>query len=264
MVNRDCSIRMSSVRFNKKVKAFAVERSLVQGLHSRLQQRFYPSYSFEAATQGEAGNPSSSGIRNLTQKRGLRRGVLTDNQMSKTVTWFNKYSIPVRVLCDRAALREYAVAHKQTLPACAYKQFTTGLSAPTIKIWQCLRMQQLRPVATQVPVGVKEWRLGTAVDIETHNERGEMVLIEIKTGYDTYYHKHTSTPLQHLKGGINDSPANQHQLQLLVTCELYRQTKQLAAHVHGVVFRVHALGIDAIPLQSWTIQQRKTILQHVA
>ncbi len=132
------------------------------------------------------------------------------------------------------------------------------------RVWQVFFQMRLRPFATQVPVGCKDLKLATAADVVCYNEQREVVVIEIKAGYTHYLHKHTGKHMQVIQAPIVDSVFNQHQLQILVTYELYRRTHpshKMAST--GLVFRVDPFGVAVTPFQSWVTQNISRILTSI-
>lgn len=255
-----------AVKFNKKFKAFSVENKLMRGLLPLLQSTFYPAYSYAKALLGptpQSTTPSKPKQKTgKRQQKGMRRGIQTDRQLTETVRWHHAYNIPASAFVSSAAARTYANAHKASLPACAWKAMAqTGLCVCVQKIWQTMRCLRLTPIRTQMPVAIPDWKLATAVDLLCKSETGELRIVEVKTGYETYYHHHTGRPMQHL--GVADSPANQHQLQLFATVEMYKHLNcvKQSTYIQAEVWHLRADGIDLIPLQPWVAENKSKILQ---
>lgn len=97
-----------------------------------------------------------------------------------------------------------------------------------IKVIRCVLSAQFwRPVHTQVPVGCKELKFGTKVDMICETMEGRLVILEIKCGSANYPEiKHTQT--EHMNYPFQDieaSTRNLHFLQLFVTSWLFLHTQ---------------------------------------
>ena len=87
---------------------------------------------------------------------------------------------------------------------------------------QFFARHHLQPIDSQVPVGCySPLRLGTAVDVVCLDAAGRVWIVELKTGYKNNY-RHFCGPLQAPFAAFDDCPYHQHQIQLLLTVELYR------------------------------------------
>ena len=138
----------------------------------------------------------------------------------------------------------------------------------TRKILAALNYLNLSLDKAQVYVGSLYHRLGTAVDLVCEDLDPEAklpVIVEIKSGYNTGYFKHTRYPMLAPFGDQNDSLHNQHQLQLAATvalyCMSYLPPKHYAEHLKNIkayVIRAHDNCTDVYELQDWA---RSRILQ---
>lgn len=272
MLRANLAHREMSLKFSKAKRAYCLDKRALRGLLPTLKNTFYPHYSFEranahsgsctdaSATTGNAFFAKKATTETVKQKKGMRRGVMTDKQVENSVKWHHQFSIPSRTFTCRSLAKMYGLKHKAQLPANVFQFLTKSISANVMKIWQTLTKMKLSPVQGQVVVAIPEWRLATAVDLLCKNEHGHTVIVEIKTGYETYYHRHTSKPMNCLlPATINDCPANQHQLQLLMTREMYRHSSCDMGPLPSYIFHLRCAGIDIIPLQNWAICNRLRI-----
>ena len=174
------------------------------GVTKLLQKAYYPHYRYRGGAKGERGKGP----------KGMRRGTLVDVDVRKYV----------RAL-------ESGEAWRPSHPL-------------TTKFVQALKVLRLHPVAAQTLVGDPAEGLGTGVDLVAMDEAsGELVLVELKCGFNSYADKGTGHMLHELSAYPN-SPRYQHQAQLAVTAELFRRTFGVAprtayvlcANDHGVSY----------------------------
>jgi len=90
-------------------------------------------------------------------------------------------------------------------------------------LWDELEAQHLRLIATQVPCGVTGL-CATCVDGVALNARNEFVVLEFKTGGETYLTKHTGLGMRAPFTDQCDAVLNQYFLQLGMGAMLYSQT----------------------------------------
>jgi hypothetical protein len=267
------------VKFVKKCKAFAVDNKIVEGLHRRLTRRFYPLYSFEKAEAncpgGGEDHSTATGKakwsawqrkrKTGSKTKGQRKGCLADRHMTDTIRWFKKFNVPMRAFCDKAAGKKFARANQSALSKeCYLYLMGHARSDMAVKIWNTMRINNFTPSDTQVRVGVKEWGLATAVDMTAKDAHGNDVVIELKTGYTNYIHKHTAQPMRYISGNVSDCPANQHQLQLFVTTELFKRSKPHQGNVKSVIFHLTDTGVSLLHLKPWVTANAKIILREAA
>lgn len=203
------------------------------GLIPYLKQRYYPRYSYERATYGTGATGASRG----SFFGGTRAGSALDRQLGQSI--------------------RYAVKHKLTVQqALARANTSHALSVHAKQFWALMVQQGWQPVAAQLPVGCVARRIATAVDVVCRRvSDNAVVLLEIKRGFETYLHKHTNQAMVlHDRTRVTDSPANQHQLQLGGTRELYNSTYGAAPASSAYVVRFHTGGVDVTPLQDWALR----------
>lgn len=238
----------------QKCTAFGFKGVPLPGVHPTISSLFYPSYSYEKAKLGpltpHAGSSRESKVTRHTP--GVYAGLLVDRELKRTIKLSASYNIPSKAFASLENQQEYAAANKDRLDGKDAKLVCKKLASGTTKLWQAFAQLELQPVDTQVPVGCQTLRVATAVDVVCMDKFGRHCIVEIKTGFENYYHRHTGTPLAHISPPQTDSPANQHQLQLFVTEALFRRTFPGRRHGPAFVLRVDSFGVDVMPLQTWT------------
>ena len=245
------------VHFSTKFKAFVFKGSPLPGLHPTLKSVFYKNYSYNKATQGPTTPAAKGKITRL--KPGKKAGILVDNELKKTVQLLVKYNLPTSVFTSHDHQIKHAVKISDQLTDRDKAMLKKKLSNGTTRLWQTLIKYNLTPEAAQVAVGSKELRMATACDLVCRDSLNRKVIVEIKTGFATYYHLHTGHFLTGVTPAQTDSPFNQHQLQLMMSIELYRRTFPLSVVAQGIIMKVDCLGVDVIPLQSFVKNNLSTI-----
>lgn len=173
------------VQWNTSANTVIVNGVYHRGLTDVLKSTFYPSYNVQQSNRGPKG-PALAVRPHRSQGKYLGRRV------------------------DQELKQFYD--HKN--PSCC---------AESTAVINYLADQKLQVVYSQFPVADSDLRLCTAIDLVTQTPDGTLVLIEVKTGYHNYRHRFQRTmagPYQQL----NDSPYHQHQLQLLLSTRLFRDS----------------------------------------
>lgn len=142
----------------------------------------------------------------------------------------------------------------------------------TQKIVWFLYRTRLEPWRAQYAVGNNYLKLATAVDLlcryinpVTQRPIGNGdVVIEIKTGYASYYRSHTRFHLRPPFDTQTDCPKNQHQIQLAVTVWLYQNERLRITGVvpeicAAMVIQVHESGIAVYPNEQWANIRDETL-----
>jgi len=233
---------------NVRRGAFQCEGRTLRGLHDFLSQTFFPTYDFKRANFGPVGQGAPPSQRAGTAAEGMRIGSLVDAQL-RVITQLlarhrelglsvfiqPKLAVPLRLRQDQQLL-----------------QLRQHLHLHTRRIVTALHMLKLRPIASQLPVGHEVLRCGTALDLLCVDLQRRLVVVEIKSGFDAYYERHTMDPMRAPFQDKNDSPHNQHQLQLVLSLLLFCRTYGLpTARVIGCVLRTYHKGVAHYPLESW-------------
>ena len=235
----------------------------MRGVHPTIESLFFPQYSYEAARFDSRSASTKnkkcianvgSGPKRATRYRpGTHAGLLVDREVTRTVKLLQKYHMPMQVFSSSSvsARKAYIEDRRDEISEADQKEMNKKQSTATTLIWQTLYRLKLLPVDTQIKVGCQSLRLGTAVDLRCIDPDGKYVLVEIKTGFTNYYHKHTKYPLQVIEPSQTDTPCHQFQLQLALTYELYRRTFPSHPISNALVLRVDGFGVELTPMQNW-------------
>lgn len=247
----------------------------LRGVHPTIKSTFFPNYSYEAAAYEKEVNPSSmndsmsacnigKGKKKATRMRpGIHAGLLVDREMKRTVNLQNKYNIPVETFTSSQAKKMYITHRGFELSDSDIKLFKQRCSTATTLIWQTLHRLKLTPFTTQLPVACRFLNVATAADLICRDTNNKFVIVEVKTGFTHYYHRHTKHNLMYITPPQTDSPCHQYQLQLALTYELYRRTFPSNPVASAFVLRVDGFGVELTPLQKWTKDNFGRIIQAV-
>ena len=251
---------MSQTTFSRAFNAFCLQGKALRGVHPIITQAFYPYYKYEQAIYGPASAHTSSNKHALTRfKPGMRTGTLLDNELKRTIKLCRKYDLPASAFVSHE--RQVAHANRIGVTKADMLLFKKKSSIATLRVWQTFVKLNLKPLRAQVPVGDLNLKAGTGVDVECVDEFNCKVVIDTKLGFQAYYHKHTGHMLKSILPQQTDCPANQHQLQLLVTFELYRLAHPGAKMGPAYIFRVDAFGVEVIPMQGWVKTNASSIFK---
>ena len=246
------------LRFDAFQKCFVRGDQRVPGLLPLLAARFYPHYSYTKAKFNRQHSDVTEYQQRQAKKKkharaiGVDIGMLLDKQISATVDVFKHFpNAPLRTFWDREFLRA------ALLPPWA-KQVCKDVMPQTRAFWKALDALKLRPVDTQVAVEHqhKGRHYATAVDVVCINKAGEYILVECKSGFTGYYKcctaKMMSAPLQ----CQTDSLANQHQIQLAATKEMYQRTFPDRVVGECVILHVEGTKVSRYSLKPWATRVR--------
>jgi hypothetical protein len=163
----------------------ATRRLFARGLTKSLSAQFSPEFSISLVLK------SLNTIKK--KKHGRFRGNLADQQLS---TWANEGILPGLNMDSRFDYIRNIIVEKEWIPVCA-----------------------------QLPVGCKELRLATKIDLLCRDAQGKIIIIELKCGFDDYFEVHNqgnmSYPLQH----VPTSFRNKSILQLLLSTYFFFHTE---------------------------------------
>lgn len=117
---------------------------------------------------------------------------------------------------------------------------TNAASTPhhpySAKLATALLKHQLIPIAGQVPVFDDDLMIATAVDMVCYSTRSKcIVLCEIKCGWNGNAYQKASGRMHSTMADFDNSPSNQHQIQLALTHYLFGVTFGTSAHESYVV-----------------------------
>lgn len=187
-----------------------------RGLTRTLRSLFYPHYDMRRAMRRAGSRPGRDDrLRRRDQTAAMRLGMTVDRDVGKMV------------------------AGRQTSRTNRLARYI--MKAQEIWGW--------KPLASQVPIAMPSARILTLVDQISVDEDGGLVLLENKTGYRDYLNL-ACGPMEPPMQSVDDSPINQHHLQLMVERAMLRR-------VHGVhvaasyVLQVTQDGVFPYALPEW-------------
>lgn len=220
----------SESTFNKKTECFTIQEDngkggtrtvRLRGLVPALKELFYPTYRFTGRTGGKEKAPvvGASGASSKgkgTSRAGIDRGHRVDVEVQRCI--------------QSGTMRPECRATRHVLSA-------------------MLKMG-LKPVLAQVPVHGASigLRVGTAVDVVCLDANSRPHIIEVKTGYANYYDA-ACGKLKGVLSHVDSAPRSHHQMQLLMTCDLFEQTTRIKP-AGAMVLRVIASGVQYIKLDA--------------
>lgn len=207
-------------------------------------------------------------------RKGMRTGIRVGLQLGDVIKdcrgadielneWWNGY----KLYSERMQLKGRKTAkseksglekrYKESVPASVRKRYRY-IHPHTSLVLSTLLNKGLIPIQTELPVGCVAMRMCTGVDVVCrHVQSGTLVLVELKTGYDSYWHRHTPFPMKGPFAPFHDAPINQHLLQLLFTRLLFNVTCNAKGQerVEALLLRVGTAGVDLIRLPAWATER---------
>ena len=246
----EVSKRVGVRRFGKGKGDLAIvdeHGRVLKGLLPTLKSNFFPQYEFTSATLGPR-TKLTKGVKKL--KGGTKTGKDFDKHIGQSICLMRKYQIPMESFWEHktysAAMKRVKVKDKLTLKAI----YSSNRHKPYVRwFWTKLQDLKMQPVSTQIPVRHNTLRLGTFLDLVCRDLQGQYHVVELKTGYDSYYNKHTPFRMKAPFQDLDDSPRHQHQLQLTASHLMYKQTFPSKPVGDPVLLRFHSDGIQVLP---WT------------
>lgn len=251
-----------TLHYDSKRKVFVLDKHTLKGLHAAISDCFFPAYTFERATLGPVEETKASTkqksparrrapYKQRAQTRGLLLGSRVDRQLQQVTACMIDY--PHLNLVDFLQKKNAPVLDSRLVVRHRIQTLRGTLNKHTREIIRVLALRDLRPIQSQVVVCHEELRVGTAVDLVCrHNKSGRIVIIEIKTGYDGYYFHHTVHNMLSPFTKLNDSPHNQHMVQLALTLAMYARVYGFKVqNLEAYVIRSHAGGVTVYPLATW-------------
>lgn len=229
---------------------FLVNGKSVEGLHSVISATFFPFYDYKRAIFGkQRGLIKANRHRAQNKEEGMEAGKKLDDTLGTVTKWLQASpDLNLRHFCEPDLALPASVASWYSL----INECRRGMQADARQICCALLMHHLRPIRAQFPVGHELLRIGTAIDLLCKDQRGDYVVVEIKRGFDVYYEAHTEHTMQPPWHAMNDSPHNQHQIQLGLTLLMFCRTTGLSLErVRGLVLRTMSKGVMKYPLEHW-------------
>lgn len=244
----------AQVSFNARRGAIQSQGQSLKGLTRVLQKAFYPNYSFAAARARRSPHdvvaPEPPNVRRIRGSRRVGNGL--DRTVGESVKLQLQYSLKFSCFwqvedAEAAAARISNRSHRA-----AVLRICRRRNNPYVKLfWQFLQVQRLKPVETQAAVRHPTLRLGTMADVVVVDSEGRHRVLELKTGFETYNCCATRHRLSAPFGQQDDSPANQHQLQLAATSAMYKMSHPSRRCGAPLLLRFHSTGLTCSPLEPW-------------
>ena len=114
-------------------------------------------------------------------------------------------------------------------------------------------------VASQYPIAAPDVGIGTCVDMIAVTRQGEPVLIENKTGFDGYMHKHTDNMRRRPLLGVDNRPLHQHFLQLIIESLIIKKYYGLDFGARRYVVQASTKGVIPFQLPAWFVEMEEGI-----
>jgi hypothetical protein len=89
------------------------------------------------------------------------------------------------------------------------------------KLYTEFTRRDLTPIRSQFPVGCAHIRVGTKIDIICENNKKEIVIVELKCGFEEYHTKCNQDKMKSPYSELSQCCRNSHMLQLLYTTWLF-------------------------------------------
>lgn len=246
----------NKIKWDIKHKSFVCAGKYLRGIHPVLSQYFYPKFIHDRLKlNGKQEHLSQQEWKSGYVKRcmakgykGMTLGRLVDQQITTGARFMKQYKLPQKYLTNLTPLPTHHNVMEDKLLR-VLQTFRKGEHEYVNLFFSALTRLKWTVIGTQIPVGCVVLGLATAVDVVCTNEWGDTILLEVKTGFDSYYHCYIGqmeAPLEM----YTDSPYHQHLLQLLVTKLLYMRTYPEKRISYCYIVRLNLHGIDLISLDS--------------
>lgn len=243
-------------------------KRFLKGVHDLISTYIAPQYKQEKATHKPKGLELQSSkpkfeikqYRYYSKKKKIynakERGTKTDDENTKTIEYYHKYSLPSNFFLYARIRDEYCYK----IPADIIVM-CNSLSLSCRQVWMSMNKLGLTPIATQVPVGYLPAKRGTPVDIVAKDKNNHYVLLEIKDGYhSSWYYNSTGHTLNPPFQDRTDSMANQNQIQLYLTRLFYEQTYPDHIISNAYIIRVNSTGYDIHQQAEWLQKYNKKVI----
>lgn len=187
-------------------------QGLLRGCLRTLSSVFYKSYGIDRARALVADGDNRWNLL-VTRPRGVEPVTLP------MVTRVPALSRRAHAGTTRKRKRNAAIALGQTIDDelsqwCANARSLTRMDAYTQQLLDAFAQWRWTPVCTQLPVYAARARVFTFIDLVVQDDRGNLIVVEIKTGYETYA-AYGSGSLSAPLRGLSNAPLMQHALQAL-------------------------------------------------
>lgn len=241
------NLNPSDVRFDKRRKVLVNDGRSLKGLTALLKQTFYPRYVYTRPKH----LPDLTVEKQCKRIKGSRRvGTGFDSKITDTVRLQQRYKLDPRCFwslnCDKMLPARVTAADRKRIAAVAKRR-----NPYVQRFWRLMRVYEWTPISTQVPVRHDTLRIGTMVDVLCKDKHNNYKLLELKTGFESYYDTSSGRKLSSPFDHKSDCPRNQHQLQLAATEHMYRMTHKDHRMSQSIILRFHSSGVEIVPLDEW-------------
>jgi hypothetical protein len=252
---------VNGVTFNPVTKRYMQGTIRFRALLRQLQDHFYPAYQFERATvvsrplRTPVTKPRRAPKLTLDEKRirACTIGTNVDTFIGTIVQLIRRHGCLGVADFMRDEDAQYpALDDQHTLDQIRYirKHMREGVR----RILQYFVLRGWTPIHSQMVVSWPEARLATMADVVCRDQNGNHIVVEIKTGYkEAQLHSHTKFRMQPPFHLLDDSPYNQHLLQVAFTRHMYCRSIGVSADspaVHARIIRSRPAGIETNELKS--------------
>jgi len=267
-------------RFNAAMECFTIQEDngrggtrmvRLRGLVPCLKELFYPDYRFTGRVNGgDERAPVVDGFTGGTSRAGMERGRRVDEMLQRCVRMGNRAprcraTRHIFAALDRLGLTPVLTQVRRATLSFFCRSLGSRLSAlgSRLSALGSSRSQRKDSISRQVPVHGTSigMRVGTACDLVCLNAQGQPTVVEVKTGFANYYtasQQQLRSPLQLLPS----CPRTHHQLQLMVTCEMFHATTGIRP-ADAVLLRVIASGVQYIRLDPRIRSSKRAVLDAI-
>lgn len=165
-------------------------------------------------------------------KGSLSVGNKLDKDIKTTLKLQLKYKLPLQAFFDEETLEKHLGSVALSTHVQQLKKIHAQRNPYIRKFWKMLFINDWVPVDTQVPLCHCTYNIGTLADVVVQTKKQKYMILEVKTGFDSYLKINCDKEMQFPFQLLNDCPQNQHILQLLATEVLFQMTypqRQLTA-----------------------------------
>ncbi|KAK3255104.1 hypothetical protein CYMTET_35731 [Cymbomonas tetramitiformis] len=233
-------------------------RTGTKGITRVLHDVYYPKYNFRRCLRRES---APENVRPAVgSANGMRRGRLVDGQLCDLVRRFR-----TEICRDSTIARMRETGRLMSFRGFVEREAPRHLHLMTRAAIRRLNRMNLLPVDAQVLVGDTESLTRTAVDVLCVLKRDprKAVLVELKCGFDRYLSLSSGKMRFELRA-VDNSPQNQHHLQLAVTRELYARAYASLEVPTGLVLWINNDGnTRAESVRPWAIENVDAVLRRM-
>ena len=242
----------------------------LKGLTKLLQRNFYPSYTYESATEQTyfpkpvPKHAPGAFKRWRKQRGGALLGTKLGRDVAKSLKLLQKYSMPIECFFNLESTAGFYAAWitkmKTKTDKATFKSVVKSLYLSLF--WMQMKRRKIMPIATEVPVRHATKGMGTMIDVVCLDQANRYVLLELKTGCK-YQYKHTKVKMNYPFADKDDSVHNQHQLQVAASVEMYKHTYPTHVLAEPLILRLHTNQTEFIALELWASQRVPEMFNYI-